>query len=274
MRGNRIQPGERFGRLAVVEGLPERYRGSRVFLCLCDCGETTRVISGSLRIGNTRSCACLRREVVDRGNGDRRTQVAAGTTRRHHALYSTWHHMKARCLTRTRMRSTGTAAVESASATAGSARVASTTSSPTWASDRRVPPLSDGTHLTSSGNQPRDQLRLCVVIRKYEHGLTRLERIREVLQNLNAQKLVSVRISRSQGVFKAFGSELAQHRLEVHQLKTFAATSDRFWLSGRCGRRNGKGSEDLSRLHPGNAPLGRDVRSQLAAPPRCRSHSR
>lgn len=48
--------GSKFGRLSVVgkQGLK--------WLCLCECGNTTAVISASLRNGNTKSCGCIAKE--------------------------------------------------------------------------------------------------------------------------------------------------------------------------------------------------------------------
>lgn len=53
--------GQTFGRLKVIrwETSP---KGNQAWQCLCDCGNTTWVVTGSLTRGNTRSCGCLRRE--------------------------------------------------------------------------------------------------------------------------------------------------------------------------------------------------------------------
>lgn len=57
----------RFGRLTVIERLPEDHVmpcGSHVplWLCVCDCGVETVVLSRSLLSGRTRSCGCIRQE--------------------------------------------------------------------------------------------------------------------------------------------------------------------------------------------------------------------
>lgn len=55
--------GQRFGRLTVVA----RSTGRRNhWLCKCDCGNDRTVYAGSLRLGYTRSCGCLRREASAR----------------------------------------------------------------------------------------------------------------------------------------------------------------------------------------------------------------
>ncbi len=53
--------GHRFGRLVAIKDIGTKYR-RRLWLCLCDCGKTTEVIAGVLRIGKTKSCGCLNRE--------------------------------------------------------------------------------------------------------------------------------------------------------------------------------------------------------------------
>ena len=53
--------GKRFGKL-VVQGL-SKVRSSdnfRLWNCLCDCGNKTRVRTASLNNGNTKSCGCLK----------------------------------------------------------------------------------------------------------------------------------------------------------------------------------------------------------------------
>lgn len=51
-------PGERFGRLTVLEILPsEKKRGMR--LCQCSCGQTKKVATSALMQGHTKSCGCL-----------------------------------------------------------------------------------------------------------------------------------------------------------------------------------------------------------------------
>ena len=57
---NEIKPGTRFGRLEVVK-LIESKRNYLNYLCKCDCGNTTEVISSNLRKG-TQSCGCLATE--------------------------------------------------------------------------------------------------------------------------------------------------------------------------------------------------------------------
>ena len=61
--------GRRFGRLTVVRRIGSRkdkYRSNTVWGCLCDCGKTKDVITGSLTAGLTKSCGCLWEEASRR----------------------------------------------------------------------------------------------------------------------------------------------------------------------------------------------------------------
>ena len=62
--------GHRYGRLVAIE---ERYRiGHRSYwLCQCDCGNTAIIAKSDMRHGYTRSCGCLRREMLIKRNKER-----------------------------------------------------------------------------------------------------------------------------------------------------------------------------------------------------------
>jgi hypothetical protein len=55
--------GQRFGRLVALE-LQGRYQNRALWLCQCDCGNTTIVRSCHLVNGRTKSCGCLQRELT------------------------------------------------------------------------------------------------------------------------------------------------------------------------------------------------------------------
>jgi hypothetical protein len=94
--------GQRFGRLVVERrgGVHATPNGSRFTLwrCRCDCGGTSEVKANALRSGNTKSCGCLKAEVLH--------VPAMNPNRRHGAfnngdsdpVYWVWSSMKARCL--------------------------------------------------------------------------------------------------------------------------------------------------------------------------------
>lgn len=56
--------GKRFGKLVVMEQII--IDDSLMYKCQCDCGHTTVVKAGNLTSGNTRSCGCLEKELLDK----------------------------------------------------------------------------------------------------------------------------------------------------------------------------------------------------------------
>lgn len=86
--------GQRFGRLTVVERAgsyvsPDKKQSHALWLCICDCGNTSIVRAGMLRCGHIQSCGCLHREAFDKA----RTKHGKEGTR----LYVVWSAMKQRC---------------------------------------------------------------------------------------------------------------------------------------------------------------------------------
>lgn len=58
--------GERFGKLTVVSSLGEKSRGSFLWNCLCDCGNTKQVTVSVLNQGKVSSCGCEPRKGTPR----------------------------------------------------------------------------------------------------------------------------------------------------------------------------------------------------------------
>ncbi len=57
--------GNRYTRLVVVSDSGQRSKdGSVKWLCLCDCGNKSLVISGNLKSGSSSSCGCLQKETA------------------------------------------------------------------------------------------------------------------------------------------------------------------------------------------------------------------
>lgn len=81
---------KRFGRLTVIKKLAnkKKYNGCW-WLCACSCGNTTEVISTSLKKGATKSCGCLQRELV----AARMTKHGKMDS----PLYNVWRGMIERC---------------------------------------------------------------------------------------------------------------------------------------------------------------------------------
>lgn len=57
-----IHPGDRYGRLTVLQQAGSAGRDGRIYAVRCDCGQEFSLLGGSLRTGNTRSCGCLKKE--------------------------------------------------------------------------------------------------------------------------------------------------------------------------------------------------------------------
>ena len=72
--------GQKFGRLTAIEFVGVE-NNKAIWLCKCDCGNTSKVAGTALRFGNTKSCGC--------------------TTKKHGMfgtrIYNVWHTMKERC---------------------------------------------------------------------------------------------------------------------------------------------------------------------------------
>ena len=56
--------GQKFGRLTVIERVPEKKNNQICWKCKCDCGNEYIVIGNNLKRGTTTSCGCYRKEKV------------------------------------------------------------------------------------------------------------------------------------------------------------------------------------------------------------------
>lgn len=54
--------GMRFGRLTVIDRYGKNKNGKVLWRCLCDCGNTSYVITSYLTNGHTKSCGCLHKD--------------------------------------------------------------------------------------------------------------------------------------------------------------------------------------------------------------------
>lgn len=85
--------GQRFGRLVVIERLPNNKHGGAMWLCECDCGSGKPVATSSnhLRMGDCKSCGCLYTEHTKK--------IAARTThgKSYTNTYRRYHNIKSRC---------------------------------------------------------------------------------------------------------------------------------------------------------------------------------
>lgn len=83
-----VFPGDRYGRLVVIEYAGSR-KGQREWRCRCDCGTEGVWPTIVLRTGTTRSCGCLRQEMLLA----RITKHGLSKT----PAYSSWKGMVHRC---------------------------------------------------------------------------------------------------------------------------------------------------------------------------------
>lgn len=81
--------GKRYGRLVAVVRVNNDSTNRPRWLCLCDCGDTLIVKAGHLQSGHTKSCGCLRVDVV----GKRATKHGLSKSKE----YNTWCHVWQRC---------------------------------------------------------------------------------------------------------------------------------------------------------------------------------
>lgn len=87
--------GQTFGRLTVVGfDHTKNPRLGAWWRCSCSCGETASVKGTSLRSGRTRSCGCLKKEVIAAGA---HSVHGATTEDGKSPEYVVWSHMIARC---------------------------------------------------------------------------------------------------------------------------------------------------------------------------------
>lgn len=81
--------GQRFGRLTAVARAENTPKKAAVWECRCDCGSVVLIRAGDLRSGDSKSCGCLLRDVMQARN------TIHGL--RSHPAYRTWAHMRGRC---------------------------------------------------------------------------------------------------------------------------------------------------------------------------------
>lgn len=85
--------GQRFGRLVALDEAERSGNGKRLWSCKCDCGNTVAVSTESLRSGNTKSCGCIKKELLVARN-----RAAATHDMTDSPEWNSWCSMKARCL--------------------------------------------------------------------------------------------------------------------------------------------------------------------------------
>lgn len=80
----------KYGRLTIIRPLDVADDKKRRFLCRCECGIQTVVLAENLLSGHTKSCGCLKREII--GAGAHTTHGLSKTR-----IYRIWKGMRKRC---------------------------------------------------------------------------------------------------------------------------------------------------------------------------------
>ena len=71
-----MKRGDRFGRLTLLEPAGNELCGNIRWKVRCDCGVVFEVAGNNLRNGHTRSCGCLRAEILRTSAGRHTKRIA------------------------------------------------------------------------------------------------------------------------------------------------------------------------------------------------------
>ena len=82
-------PGDKFGKLTILNKHRMLMSGERLWLCKCECGTEKFIQQNNLRSGNTKSCGCYQRKQTSLANKTHGLKK--------HPIYTSWGHMKTRC---------------------------------------------------------------------------------------------------------------------------------------------------------------------------------
>ena len=84
--------GHRFGRLTVLQRAFSKPNKGIFWLCRCDCDSEATVLGSKLLNGHTRSCGCLRRNMMTTHG-----HSGNGKNRKRSPTYQSWQNMISRC---------------------------------------------------------------------------------------------------------------------------------------------------------------------------------
>lgn len=87
---NRV--GLKYGRLTVIKHEGKDHRNKHLWLCECDCGNEKIVVSDNLSSGKSKSCGCLKNEILSR----RGNQYGIYEDRQEAMLKVQYSHLKRR----------------------------------------------------------------------------------------------------------------------------------------------------------------------------------
>ena len=86
--------GKKFGKLEVLKRATNSKSGLTRWLCQCDCGNKTIVLSSHLTRSNTRSCGCLQKERAINSNTKHGHCIEGKQTK----IYGVWQEIIQRCI--------------------------------------------------------------------------------------------------------------------------------------------------------------------------------
>lgn len=92
-RQSKVEIGDRFGRLTVIEEIGRKYGRNRLLRCSCECGGEKATTASVLKRGAAQSCGCLQRERT----GESHLKHGDSAGGKQAAEYHTWTGMLARC---------------------------------------------------------------------------------------------------------------------------------------------------------------------------------
>ena len=81
--------GKRFGRWTVIRKADVKKDNRTTWLCKCDCGNEQTITGTNLIRGLTKSCGCLKKEIITKHGHNRKGHVSSE--------YNSWHQMIQRC---------------------------------------------------------------------------------------------------------------------------------------------------------------------------------
>lgn len=88
--------GQKFGRLKVIELVRKSNVWQTKWLCECVCKNKRIVLGGNLKNGNTQSCGCLQKEIIQK-IGSRNIRHGHNKKGKETRTHKSWHCMIQRC---------------------------------------------------------------------------------------------------------------------------------------------------------------------------------
>ena len=85
--------GQKFDRLTIIERVGNDKHGHVRWLCQCNCGKKSNVLSSNLRCGHIRSCGCLQKDL----HIEMQYRHGHAMSNNRSKIYRTWVYMIQRC---------------------------------------------------------------------------------------------------------------------------------------------------------------------------------